>query len=139
MLSKFIIFMHQRRLSRMKNTTHKMEEKYSLNHISHKGLISSIYILKTSTIQHQKITNQCFKNEQKAWIDFFQRQYSQVTNKDIKRYSTLLFISKIRNRTIMRYHFASINMAIIKTHTHTELKNNNCFGICGKIKLRIHC
>lgn len=66
MLSKFIIFMHQRRLSRMKNAPHKMEEKYSLNHISHKGLISSIYIFKTSIIQHQKITNQCFKNEQKA-------------------------------------------------------------------------
>ena len=50
-----------------------------------------------------------------------------MTNKYVKRCSTLLTIREMHIKTTMRYHFTPVRMAILK-----KKRNNNCWQGCGK-------
>ena len=64
----------------------------------------------------------------------FSREAMQMVTNHLKRCSTLLFIGGMQIKAIIRYHFISTRMAIIKT-----MENMNCWQACGKIKTLVQC
>ena len=102
----------------MKESISKMKrqpsewKKIIANETTDKGLISKIYkqliqfnIRKTNNPnkQWEKYLNRCFSKEE-----------IQMTDKHMKRCSTLLFNTEIQIKTTMRYHLTVVRMAIIK-------------------------
>ena len=57
----------------------------------------------------------------------------QMTNKHMKRCSTLLIVRKMQFKTTVRYHLTPVRMAIIKKST-----NNNCWRGCGEKAALLH-
>ena len=57
-----------------------------------------------------------------------------MTNKQINRCSTSLFIREMEIKIIIRYHFTPIRMAVIKIST-----NNKCWRGCGEKGTLLHC
>ena len=57
-----------------------------------------------------------------------------MTNKHMKRCSTLLIIREMHIRTTMRYHLTLVRIAIIKKST-----NNKCWKECGEKEMLLPC
>lgn len=55
-----------------------------------------------------------FKNGQKKWIDLFTKKDIKLTNKYMKRCSTLPIITEMQIKTTLRYHLTLIRMTIMK-------------------------
>ena len=111
---------------------HTELEKVSANDKTDKGLISKIY----KQLIH--LNNKEIQPPPKKWTGdlnrHFSKEYIHMISSHMERCSTLLIIREMQIKTVMRYQFTSIRMAIMK-----KLTNNICWTECGEKGTILHC
>jgi len=88
---------------------------------------------RTHITQNQKKVN----NPIKRWTEDLNRHFYkdiQIANRHIKRCSISSVMREMQPKTIMRYCFTSVKMAIIKKTT-----NNKYWQACNKKEIFMHC
>ena len=104
-------------------------EKISANDVTKNGPISKIY--------KQLIQLPPCQKKKKSWAEglnrHFSKEYMQMVNRHMKRYSALLIIRAKQIKTTMRYHFLLVRMAISKMST-----NNKFWRGCGEKETLLH-
>ena len=82
-------------------------------HMTDKKLICKIH---KQLIKQYKKTQNSIKNMQKTWIDIFLD--IQMTNKHMKRGSTMLITREMQIKATKRYHIVPVGMTFIKKTTN---------------------
>ena len=105
-------------------------EKIIASETTDKGSISNIQAVHTTQYQKSKQPNQ---KVGKDLYRHFCKEDIQMTNKHVKRCSTLLIIREMQIETTMRYHLTVVRMATIKKRTCNKYWREN-----GKKRTLLH-
>ena len=118
-------------MNKMKRQPTDRENIFAI-HAMFKGLISKINSLYNSITTTTKKPQNPINKQAEELNRHFSKEYIQMANKSMKRYSTSPTIRELQIKTTMKYHLTSVRMVITKKAT------NKCWRGYGEKGTLLH-